>query len=242
MKAMEMAIPLALASRDWDCLGKARAELGTAWVFAGDYSNAVDCFLAYLLDYRHYQTAARYLGTVHYNLALAYRRRKDNLRAVEHYKEALEWFSERGHTLMSGKTHQNLAWLYCLEQNLEAAEAEIQLAQTFAEALGAEFKTEQLICRAFLHMLRKEILEAVKLTQEVLQDGRPGTTETQRAHAYWLCGRVALAIYDLDTAQAMAELATRHALLARDPSAMSLASSLKAEVARRRQKNDEAAG
>lgn len=239
---MELAIPLAMQARDWDCLGKARAELGTSWLFIGDYSNAIEYFQAYLLDFHRYDTATKYLGPVHFNLALSFRRRKDNQRAVDHYRKSLEWYSERGFTVMSGKIHQNLAWLHCLDGDVEAAQDEIRLADTFAEVCGAEFKTEQLLCRAFVHMLQKELICALTLTAEILQSKRPGTTDSHKANSCWIAGRCALALYNLKTAQEFAEYAIEYALRAKDTAAISAANTLKADVARRKQGSDEAAG
>jgi tetratricopeptide (TPR) repeat protein len=241
LKVLELSIPLAMKAKDWDCLGKARAELGISWLTIGDYSQAVECFQAYLLDLHRYDSAKSYLGPVHYNLGLAYRRRKDHLRALYHYHQAVEWFTERGYTLHAGKTHQNLAWLYCLEDDAQNAEIEVQVAESFAEVCGTEFKTEQLLCRSFIHILRKEVVPAVTLACEVLQPGRPGTTDTHRANANWLAGRCSLALYNFDSANAFAAFATEYALRANDTAAMSLASNLKAEVARRRKGFDEAA-
>jgi len=206
-----------------------------------EYPNAVENLQAFLIDYHRYDKARSYLGAVLYNLGLTYRRRNDNANALHYYREALACYSEKGLTFMTGKTHQNLAWLYCLEGDDESAESEVRLAESFADVCGAEFKTEQLLCRAFVLFLRKQIVTALRLTAEVLQTGRPGTTDGHRAEACWLTGRCSLAMYDVRAAQSFAEYAEEYAIRHKDPEATSLASSLKTEVARRLQESDEAA-
>jgi hypothetical protein len=62
LKVLELAIPWALKAKDWDCAGKARAELGISWLLVGDIPNAIDNFQAYLLDLHRYDEAATYLG------------------------------------------------------------------------------------------------------------------------------------------------------------------------------------
>jgi tetratricopeptide (TPR) repeat protein len=208
----------------------------------GDYVSTIETLQAYLLDFKRYQTAKSYLGPVHFNLGLAYRRRKDNLRALHHYHQALEWFSERGKTAQAGKTHQNIAWLFCLENDPDKAESEIELAETFSEVSGPEFMTEQLLCRAFVHILRKEVKQAVALAAEVLLPGRPGATDSHRANANWLAGTAALAVYHLEGDSAFADFAVEYSIRAKDTAAMSLASQLKSEVIRRKASRDEAAG
>lgn len=242
LKTLEMAIPLALKAKYWDCLGKTRVELGISWLTVGDLPNSVDNFEAYLLDLPRYDTAKDYLGHVHYNLGLAYRRRRDHDRAIQHYIAAVEWFTERGHTLLTAETHQNLAWLYCLQGNRDMAEVEIEIAETFSEVCTSEFRVEQLVCRAFLHVLNKQVKRSAELIQEVLQPGRPGCTDSHRAHACWIGGKCLLAIFAFDDAQAYADFAIEYSLRSKDTGAMSLATALKAEIARRRRESDEAVG
>lgn len=241
LKALEMAIPHALKAKDWDCLGMARAELGVAWLHVGDTANALEYLQAYLLDLEKYDRAKGFYGDVHYNLGLTYRRRRDPERALYHYREAVEWLTFRGYVLQAGETHQNIAWLHCLEGDTEAAEAELALAETFADVCGPTFKVEQLVCRALLHWVRRDIKAALELSREILHPRRQVCTDLQKAHACWIAGTAAAAVWNLPDAQFFAEQAAKYAIKAKDTSAMNQACALKADIARRNSW-DEAAG
>lgn len=239
---LETAIGWAFKARDWDTAGMARAELGICWVEIGDIPAAIDSFQAYFLDMHRYQRAKAFEGFVHFNLALAYRRRKDHRMAIHHYQAALEWFSERGLTNYVGVVHQNVAWMYCMEGNAEAAHASLDLAGTFTGVCGPPFRVELLVGRAFAYKVQGQIGQAMALVQEVLQPGRPAVTDSHRASASWLAGTVGLAVHRLDDAWYFANSSIRYAMAANDCGIMSLASSLRAEVIRRRNILGEAAG
>jgi tetratricopeptide (TPR) repeat protein len=242
LKVLELAIPWALKAKDWDCAGKARAELGISWLLVGDIPNAIDNFRAYLLDLHRYDEAATYLGHVHYNLGIAYRYRKDYDQAVSHYREALEWFTQRGYTLQAGETLQNLTWLYCMKGDTVSADESLTLAETYARVCGPEFKVEQILCRALLLKTQRQIQPALQLAQELLEPGRPQCTTSQKAYAAWIVGSIALSVWNVENAWYFANLAIKHALNAKNVFAMSQASALRAEVYRRKQSAEEAAG
>lgn len=241
IKCLEMAIPLALHAKDWDCLGTARADLGSFWLMTGDYGNAVEYLQAYLLDYARYDVARGVLGHVHYNLALALRHRYQFHAAVEHYERAVAWFTEKGYVLQAGSTHQNLAWMYCLLGRLDEAGREIDIAETFAPVCDNDFRMEQMVCRAFLLRLMKQVRDALLLVQEVLHQSRKKVSPAHKGNAAWVAGSIALDLRQYRQAVDYAGLATRYGLLGQDPSIMSLASKLKAEAHRRMVEGEEAA-
>jgi tetratricopeptide (TPR) repeat protein len=241
IKLLELSVPWALRAKDWDTLGAVRADLGTFWLMIGDYSNAVEWLQSYLLDYQKYDKAGGLLGHAHYNLALAFRRQLKYAQATEHYRQALEWSTRKGFTMQAGVTHQNLAWLYCLLHEPDLATAELDVAETFSDVCGEGFKIEQMLCRAFVLRLTKEVKSAIKLVCEVLEPKRAHATSSHRANAAWIGGSVALDLREYDQAVYFADMSTKYALEANDTAAMSQASKLKAEAVRRLHRGDQAA-
>lgn len=242
LKYFELAIPWALRAKDWDCLGMARAESGIAWLTAGDLAGALDALHAYLLDHHRYDKAKVYLGHVQYNLGLTYRRRRDYESAVRHYVAAVEWFTEKGYTLQAAETHQNLAWLYCLTGNIEEAERELELAESFSDVCRPDFKVEQLVCRALVLKSQGLIGDAMKMVEEVLQPGRPGASDSHRGYAAWITGTIALALRQFDKAIFFADLAINYAMQVRDTGVMSQAAALRSAALTQRGDQEQAAG
>lgn len=241
LKVLEMAHVLAQESRDWDCLGLARAELGITLLMTGDYANAIDSLQSYFLDFRRYNEARAVEGLVHYNLGLASRRRRDYPAAIDHYTRAVSWFTERGYTLHAGQTHQNLSWLYCLDGNYDEAERELITADSFLDVCGPAFQAEQLVCRALYHLCTGQLGTSMLMVEEVLRPTRTGVTPTHKGHAAWIAGCVALESRHHDMATYFADLATQFALEAKEPAIMSQASLLRADIANRKAEG-EAAG
>lgn len=232
VRVLETAHVLARNSRDWDCLGLARAELGIIRLLIGDYSNAIDVLQTYFLDLEHYTEARAAEGLVQYNLGLAHRRRRDYRAAIERYTLAVSWFIERGYTLHAGQTHQNIAWVYCLDGNYDEAERELTTADSFLEVCGAAFQAEQLVCRALYYHCTGQIGTSMLMVEEVLRPTRTGVTATHKGHATWIAGCNALRARHYDMATYFADLATQYALEAKEPAIMSQASLLRADIAK----------
>lgn len=232
LQVLEVSRVLATETRDWDCLGFVRAELGIAWISVGDYGNAVDCFKAYYADFNRYGEARSAEGLVHYNVGLAHRRMRNYPIAIEHYTWAVSWFTERGYTLHAGQTHQNLTWVYCLDGNYDEAERELTTADSFLEVCGPAFQAEQLVCRALYHHCTGQVGTSMLMVEEVLRPTRTGVTATHKGHAAWIAGCNALRSRHYDMATYFADLATQYALEAKEPAIMSQASLLRADIAK----------
>lgn len=240
LKPLEMAISLALKSKDWDTLGLARADLGIAWLTAGDLPNAIDTLQSYFIDAHRYQGALKVLGHVHYNLALAYGRRRDFQAAVPHYQEAVHVFKDRNQPTLLCMAQQNLAWLFCMAGTPYSAEQELAKCESLSQECGQPYQSQQLVCRAFQLEQTQRVGDAMKLVEELLWQRAP--EPAHRGYASWIAGKVALRLRQYDHAGYYADLAIRWGLDAMDPGIMSLASNLKADIAQLTTQKTEAAG
>lgn len=241
LKVLEMAQSLSLKVQDWDCLGAARVDLGIAWLMIGDYGSSIESFQSYLLDHNRYSKAKSFQGVAHFNLALAYRRARRYQASVEHYTQALSWFTERGYTLQAGQTHQNLAWAYCLNGHYIGAGLQLAIADTYLDVCGQSFQAEQLVCRSLYFLGLGQLGTSMLMVEEVLRPSRTAVTDTHRGHAAWIAGCVALRARHLEMAAFFADMATQFALDAKEPAIMSQVSLLRAEIAKRKSE-EEAAG
>jgi tetratricopeptide (TPR) repeat protein len=232
-KMYELAWPLLLKSRDWDYLGMVCSELGIMWLTIGDLPAALSCFGAYLLDFEHYQRARSSRGFVHYNYGLALSRSRRPREAVAQYHEALEWFAEKGFTELFGETHQNLAWLYCDLDELQLAKRALIVADSFSDRLPPRFRTQQLVCRAYLLMKEKRIGSALALVEEVLNPKRQDSLAAHRGHAAWIAGTVAVKCGREDTARYFAELVANEVVEGNDLGVANRLSTLRKMIAER---------
>lgn len=205
-KLYELAWPLLLKALDWDYLGMVRSELGITWLTIGDIPAAINCFAAYLLDFERYRRARSSRGFVHYNYGLALCRSRRPQEAAAQYHEALEWLAVHGFTELIGETHQNLAWLHCDLDELEQAERALDLADSLSDRLPPRFKTQQLVCQAYLLMKQKRIGSALNLVEEILNPGRPDTLPAHRGHAAWIAGTIAVQCGWEDSARFFADV------------------------------------
>ncbi|MFZ5823408.1 MAG: hypothetical protein ACOY94_03565 [Bacillota bacterium] len=207
IRLLEQAAHYAQREQDWDCLGFARADLGALYTTIGNLSSGMDCLRAYLTDLDRYEEAATCQGKVRFNLALAYKYRRQYREAVSYYREALDWFTLRGLTTELGMAHRNLAWLYCILNQLEEARTHLELADTYRDTLTPEFDAEQICCWAFYYWKAGKVGSAMDCVQEILLTGRPGVDAHHRGQAALIGGHIALLLGQRTTAEQLLDLA-----------------------------------
>lgn len=145
-----------------------------------------------LQDLDQYTEAATVQGKVRFNLALAYKYRRQYREAATYYMEALDWFTLRGFAAEKGMAHQNLAWLFCTLNQLDDARSHLELADGYRDTLSPKFDAEQICCWAFYYWKIGQVGSAMNLIQEILLAGRPGVDAHHRGQAALIGGQIAL--------------------------------------------------
>ena len=67
---LKLACQYAEKAAEWDILGRARGNLGVAYLSVGDYDAAWECWRDFLSDLAHYTSARRFEGRIHFNIGL----------------------------------------------------------------------------------------------------------------------------------------------------------------------------
>lgn len=230
IRLLEQAASLAQKEQDWDCLGLARADLGALYTTIGNPSTGMDHLRAYLQDLDRYRTAGIHQGKVRFNLALAYKYRRQYREAVTYYTEALAWFTVHGPASEKGMTHQNLAWLYSTLNQLEDGRAHLELADTYRDTLSPSFDAEQICSWAFYYWKVRQIGSAMDCVQEILLAGRPGVDAHHRGQAALIGGHIALLLGQRASAEQMLDLAMCAAIDTNDRALAEECSELRAKL------------
>lgn len=224
------AISEALRARDWDCLGYVRSDLGAAHTTIGDYDAGINQLQAYLLDYSRYSLATEQYGNVRFNLALAFKYKRQYHEAIRQYESAIEWFTLRGRTREKAMAHQNMAWLYCTVGQLSDAKIQLEIADTYRESLSPSFDAEQICGWAFYHWLAGDIGNAIDCVQEILLANRPGVNAHHRGQVAVIGGRIAVLVGWEREARYCLNEAVECAVDANDPPLANDCSTLRAAI------------
>lgn len=228
-KLLELGLPYALRSNDWDTVGFMRHDLGACCLVLGQKETARDQFVAYLYDLPHYREARCKEGKAHYNLGLLYRQHKNYDLAIAAYRQALHCFVERGETRDAGDCHQNIAWLHLVRRDPDAARIHIDLAATFLDHLPEDFRVEQLILMAFHHAVKEEFKPGLDYLQPILEN-RMGSSEVHLASARWVEAQIFAGQRRWEKAQASLDEAWRYALRTRSAHLINLCTDLREQI------------
>lgn len=205
----------------------------------GDLYRAVPAFERVIRHSEAYPSMASVLlGYTHYNLALSHRQRNDHLLALSHYRQAADFCRQEGQHSLLVKTLQNMAWIYCLDNNpvgatelLEEAEPLVQTTLDWAH---------QRINLAYCRVLQGSIPEALRILQEVTErlEGIDPEEAAALAISQYVAGEACLRVGLLEQALLFASEADRAAQKAQDSRLMNLACGLRASVLQRREAAD----
>ncbi|HEY3364501.1 MAG TPA: hypothetical protein VGK74_05570 [Symbiobacteriaceae bacterium] len=91
-----LAVKLARDIGEWDILGRALLNVGTAYVGARQYDEALQHFYSYFEHLNRYATAHRFEGAVWKSIGTAHQRKLETKLAIDAFERARRWFSRRG--------------------------------------------------------------------------------------------------------------------------------------------------
>lgn len=90
-----LAIKLARDTGEWDVLGRALLNVGSAFIGIREYDQALHQLYSYF-EYRHYYaSAARFEGAVWKSIGVAHQRKLETEQAVDAFQRARTWFARR---------------------------------------------------------------------------------------------------------------------------------------------------
>lgn len=230
-KMAEKAIESAELGSNWEDIGNARLHTAIIYLELGDTTQALRFFRLFFEYLDRYPSLRERAAIAYYNQALTHQQRREYAEALESYRLAIEDFERTGHRPSVLASHQNSLWVHLLQGNLEAAETSLATSQSLcAELEVPAYQATQLYLEAYHARLCGQYDRAVALCEELFQSGRPGVEDRHLACAAWIMAGVTLETSHLHEAAIFADLAIRHALQAKQPQLMNLASEIRRQV------------
>jgi len=230
-KMAERAVECAELGSNWEDIGNARLHSALIYRELGDTAQALrffHLFFQYLDRYPSLQAKTAY---AYYNMGLTHQQRREYAEALQSYKLAAEDFGRLHDRPRVLACLQNSAWVWLLMGRPGEAEPLILEARTLSAHLEVpEYQITQLVVEAFYARLTGEPNRAVALCEEVFQGGRSGAEDRHRAEAAWILADLTLGAERLHEAGIFANWAVTHALQAKDPHLMNLASDVRQRV------------
>ncbi len=230
VKLLELAIDFGKRSGDWDVVGRARHNLGAAYLWLGDYSQAEQVLNRWLRDLQRYQHLQHAQAEVYVNLGILYRHRHHNAAALAYYAMGQELFTQleqwRGvvHCLL------NSAWIHLMERRSAEAARVLETAGQYLQSIpDADLQAHFFCMRALLARIQEDYPASMAYCEEIFA-GRPGASDYHLSEAAWIAGENALDLGRMPEARIFASLAMKYALQARYPMLMNLACDLKAKI------------
>lgn len=91
-----LAVKIARDVGEWDTLGRALLNLGTAYTGTRQYDQALTNFYSYFEHLSQYSASRRFEGAIWKNIGIAHQRKLETKQAIEAFNRARTWFSRRG--------------------------------------------------------------------------------------------------------------------------------------------------
>lgn len=91
-----LAVKLSRDLKEWDTLGRALLNVGTAYMGTRQFDLALQHFYSYLENVHHYSTSRRFEGAVWRSIGVAHQRKLETSRAVDALTRAQQWFVKQG--------------------------------------------------------------------------------------------------------------------------------------------------
>lgn len=202
------ALEQGMAIGSGEGLGKLRFAHAAYLMALGRYDQAAAAFHRWIADLPQYPTLEPvYVGMAYYHLGLICRHGERFPESIQHYTTACEHLRRHNQGAYLCLTLHNLAWVACLQGDevtaLDALDEALPLCET------PVLHWHQQIGRAFWLFVsrRGDLRMAMTLCEEIVNYKGDDLPMFLRSHAYWLAGRVALALGLPDTARVLAEQA-----------------------------------
>lgn len=182
---------------------------GTVAIHVGDTHQAILFLRQYMaLDDGDTADLAPYRGAARFNLGTALMQRQEFGEATAMLRSAREAFIVEGNQRGIIRCYLQMAWNELVQGHSESAGAYTAQAARMLELYpDPELLTSTLCRRAYYHWQVGELAEATRLCEEILAEGRPGSTAHYRAEGAWIAGECGLALGQLEAARKMAECA-----------------------------------
>lgn len=231
VKMAERAIEAAELGCNWEDIGNARLHSALIFREVGDTAQALRFFQLFFQHLDHYPSLQSKTAHAYYNQGLTHQQRREYEEALNAYHLAAEDFDRLGNKAGILASLQNCAWVMLLQGRPQEAEPLIAQAESLAAALELpEYQVTQLIVAALFERQMNHPERTMALCEEVFQTGRQGATDRHRAEAAWIMADLTLEARRIHEAGIFADWAVTHALEARDPHLMNLASDVRQRV------------
>lgn len=201
----ERALQKAFTLGRTESVATCRVALGAAYIQTGELQQASEHLLSYLAELHRFRVGAKWEGHVRYNLGLVCRRSGRVSEGIEHYLEAVNFFVQRGFYRDAGDSQQNLAWLYLLDGDAEAARPHLDCAESYAHHLEPEYRAEMLCCWARYYMVTNQLAIATTYAEEILVGQTPGVLPKHKSMAAVIAGDIALLLEEIEKARLLAQ-------------------------------------
>lgn len=90
-----LAVKLARDTAEWDVLGRALLNLGTAFVAIRQYDHALHHFYSYFEHLHQYQIAQRFEGAIWKHIGITHQRKLETDQAIDALQRARKWFEKQ---------------------------------------------------------------------------------------------------------------------------------------------------
>lgn len=91
-----LAVKLARDLKEWDTLGRALLNVGTAYMGTRQYDQALQHFYGFLENVHLYTTARRFEGAIWRSIGIAHQRKLESEQAIDALNRAYKWFARQG--------------------------------------------------------------------------------------------------------------------------------------------------
>jgi tetratricopeptide (TPR) repeat protein len=234
-KMAEKAIEAAELGSDWEDIGNARLCAATLYGELGDTALALRFFQLFFDYLDRYPALQSKTALAYYNRARIRTNRKEYDEALADLKFAAEDFARLGYKIGVLASLDNSAWALLRTGRVDEAGPLLAQAESLLPGVeSAEHQVGHMVIQAFFFHKSGMPERATALCEEVFQPGREGVDNSHLAHACWIMAHVALDLHQLEQASLFSQLAAKHALEAKDPSLMNLASEVRQRVAIKR--------
>jgi tetratricopeptide (TPR) repeat protein len=231
VKMADKAIEAAELGSNWEDIGNARLHSALIYREVGDTAQALRFFHLFFQHLDRYPDLQSKTAHAYYNKGLTHQQRREFPEALESYRLAAEDFTLIANFSGVLASLQNSAWVMLLQSKPHEAEPFLLQAENLAAQLEIpEYQVTQLVVQALYERQLQHPERTTALCEEVFQSGRQGATDRHRATAAWVMADLALEAHRIHEAGIFADWAITHALEAKDPHLMNLASEVRQRV------------
>lgn len=231
VKLLELAVEYGKRAGDWDVVGRARHNLGVAYLWLGDFAQAEQVLNRWLRDLPRYQHLQHAQAEVYVNLGILYRHRHHNAAALAYYAMGQEMFTQFGQWRGTVHCLLNCAWIHLMERRPAEAARLLEAAAHYLQSVpDPDLQAHYFCMKALLARIQEDYSASMAYCEEIFA-GRPGASDYHLSEASWIAGENALDLGRMSEARIFASLAMKYALQARYPLLMNLACDLKTKIA-----------